>query len=145
MCIPESMIELISISITAIATLCAAFAAWMSYQVSKNTLEFQKKYSKNQQLIGRLNIDISKLHTLKYLISNPLSIADEKFESIEPLLIELKAELQSLEEIGVFDYATSKISKVSSLSEMVDHMAKENNYITEVIKVLEKRVDDVFK
>jgi len=57
MCITESMIEFISISITAIATLCAAFSAQMSYQVSKNTLEFQKNYSKNQQLIGRLNIN----------------------------------------------------------------------------------------
>ena len=139
------MIELTFIALTTIATISAAIAAWMSYLTSSRTLAFQKNYSKNQHLIARLNIIISKLKTLKCLMENPLEISDDKFSSIEPIFLEVKAELESLGEIGVFDYSSAKISKISSLGEMVDHMTKNNAYLSEVIDELEPKISEVFK
>lgn len=57
----------------------------------------------------------------------------------------MKLELEHLEEIGVFNYSAAKISKVSSLGEMVDHMAKNNAYLTEVIEELEQKISEIFK
>jgi len=57
----------------------------------------------------------------------------------------VKDDLQRLEEIEVFDYKKSKIANVNSLGEMVDHMAKNNQYITEVIVALEARLDAIYK
>ena len=85
------------------------------------------------------------MRTLRSLIANPLNTSDERFESIEPLLLVVKDDLQRLEEIEVFDYKKSKIANVNSLGEMVDHMAKNNQYITEVIVALEARLDAIYK
>ncbi|WP_152564982.1 hypothetical protein [Methylobacter sp. BBA5.1] len=139
------MIELIFIALTTIATISAAIAAWMSYLTSSRALSFQKNYTKNQHLITRLNIIISKLRTLKYMMENMLEISDDKFNSIESIFLEVKAELESLGEIGVFDYSSSKISKIPSLGEMVDHMAKNNAYLFEVIDEVEQKISEVFK
>ena len=139
------MIELIFIALTTIATISAAIAAWMSYLTSSRALSFQKNYAKNQHLITRLDIIISKLRTLKYMMENILEISDDKFNSIESIFLEVKAELESLGEIGVFDYSSSKISKIPSLDEMVDHMAKNNAYLFEVIDEVEQKISEVFK
>jgi hypothetical protein len=141
----ENMIELIFIALTTIATISAAIAAWMSYLTSSRALSFQKNHTKNRHLITRLNIIISKLRTLKYLMENMPEISDDKFNSIESIFIEVKAELESLEEIGVFDYSSSKMSKISGLGEMVDHMAKSNAYLVEIIDELEEKISEVFK
>ncbi len=144
-CITENMIELIFIALTTIATISAAIAAWMSYLTSSRALSFQKNYTKNQHLITRLNIIISKLRTLKYMMENILEISDDKFNSIESIFLEVKAELESLGEIGVFDYSSLKINKIPSLGEMVDHMAKNNAYLFEVIDEVEQKISEVFK
>ncbi len=143
------MIELIFIALTAIATISAAIAAWMSCLTSSRALSFQKNYTKNQHLITRLNIIISKLRTLKYMMENileiSLEISDDKFNLIESVFFEVKAELESLGEIGVFDYSSSKISKIPSLGEMVEHIAKNNAYLFEVIDEFEQKISEIFK
>lgn len=139
------MIEILFVGLTTAATLFAALSAWMSYRVSDNSLSFQKNYAKNQQLVTQLNSTISKLRTVKYLISNALAISDEQFGTIEPLFIEARLDLQRLEEIGAFDYSSYKISKVTSLGEAIDEMSAENTYLTEVIHALEARVACIFK
>ncbi len=79
------------------------------------------------------------------MMENMLEISDDKFNSIESIFLEVKAELESLGEIGVFDYSSSKISKIPSLGEMVDHMAKNNAYLFEVIDEVEQKISEVFK
>lgn len=49
------MIENTSLILTTAATIFAAIAAWCSYEVSKNSLDFKKNYTKNQNLINELN------------------------------------------------------------------------------------------
>jgi len=145
MCVTEDMIEIVFVGLTTAATLFAAVSAWMSYRTSDRSLNFQKNYAKNQQLIAQLNSTVSKLRTVKYLVSNTLSISDDQFGTIEPLFNEARLELEKLEEIGVFDYSSYRISKVTSLGEMVDQMPSENSYITEVIQALEERIAHIFK
>ena len=106
MCVTEDMIEIVFVGLTTAATLFAAVSAWMSYRTSDRSLNFQKNYAKNQQLIAQLNSTVSKLRTVKYLVSNTLSISDDQFGTIEPLFNEARLELEKLEEIGVFDYSS---------------------------------------
>lgn len=57
-------IENISLILTALATFFAAIATWYSYKVSQNSLDFQKNYAKNQNLINELNRIIYNAETL---------------------------------------------------------------------------------
>lgn len=139
------MIEIFFVGLTTAATLFAALSAWMSYRVSNSALNFQKNYAKNQLLIAQLNSTISKLRTVKYLISNTMSISDDQFGTIEPLFIEVRLDLQRLEEIGAFDYSSHRISKVTSLGEMIDEISSDNTYLAEVINALEARIACIFK
>lgn len=134
------MIENTSLILTAAATIFAAIAAWFSYQVSKNSLDFQKNYAKNQNLINELNRIIYKAETLQILIPKPLKLSDEEFESIEPLLLELKSELQRLNMHEIVKYEDLKISSVESKFDL----AKDNSSLKEVINKLEAKKAEIF-
>lgn len=139
------MIENGSLVLTALATLFAAIAAWFSYLVSRNSLRFQKSYARNQGLINNLNSVITKVRVLRTLMEDPGGISDEQFQSIEPLFSEIKADLQNLNDIGVIDFSSMKISRITSFGEMIDHMAKNNAYLSEVVDALEAALNDIFK
>lgn len=140
----DIMIENISLVLTTVATLSAAIAAWFSYRISKNSLNFQKNYAKNQSLVNELRSVSNKARTILSLISNPLDAPDNQFALIEPLFAELKANIQHFSNIGIIDYSSLKIKNVNSLGEMIDQMAKNNAYLTEIIEVLERKVNEIF-
>ena len=137
-------IETISILLTTAATIFAALAAFLSYLVSKNSLKFQKSYSKNQCLIYRINLVISKIKTLRILISNPLSVSDDKFISIQPIFLEMKSELESLKELNALKYSSLKLSKIISLEELMEHISDNHSFLFDVINDLEKKINDMF-
>ncbi|WP_180096367.1 hypothetical protein [Vreelandella sedimenti] len=74
-----------------------------------------------------------------------MSISDDQVGTIEPLFIEVRLDLLRLEEIGAFDYSSHRISKVTSLGEMIDEISSENTYLAEVINALEARIACIFK
>lgn len=139
------MTENIPVILTTIATLFAAISAWLSYRVSRNSLKFQKNYAKKQSLINELNSTINKARTIFTLMSAPLEAPDDQFALVEPLFAEFKTNLQHLSNIGVIDYRSLKIYKINSLGEMIDQMAKKNSYLTEVIDVLERKINEIFE
>lgn len=145
MCGTENMIENISLMLTAFATFCAALAAWFSYSVSKNSLDFQKSYAENQNLINNLHTTITKARVLRTLISNAGDISDDDFQSMEPLLLDIRSELQYLNNIGVIDYQSLKIYSVDGFGEMVDNVSKGNTYLSDVIEILEQKLSGIFK
>lgn len=135
------MIENTLLISTAIATIFAALAAWFSFMVSKNSLQFQKDYAKNQSLINELNRIIYKAETLLILIPKPLEMSDEEYDSIDPLLNELKSLLERLNIRNMINYENLKIYLID------DHfgLAKDLHCLSEVINELEKIKDGVFK
>lgn len=135
------MIENTLLIFTAIATFFAALAAWFSSMVSKNTLQFQKDYAKNQSLINELNRIIYKAETLLIRIPKPLELSDEEYESLDPLLNELKSLLERLSIRNMINYKNLKIYSIN------DHfgLAKDPSCLSEVINELEKIKDGVFK
>lgn len=138
MCEEVNMIESTLLITTSVATIFAALAAWFSYVVSKNALEFQKNYSKNQNLLNELNATIKEARSLKLIMS---SDADESNEEITSLIIKLKSNLQHLSVTRIIDYQALKLSSV----ENVYDLARENESLTEVIEELEKKYNEVFK
>lgn len=139
MCI--SMIENISIILTTVATIAAAIAAWFSFQVSKRSLAFQKNYAKSQQLFGELSRTIYEIETLQLLIPKPLDMSDDQHNSIEPLLTELKSELERFGIRNLIDYKSLKISSVESVFEL----AREFDSLGEALNVLENEKSNIFK
>lgn len=134
------MIENISLILTTIATTFAAIAAWCSYEVSKNSLNFQKNYAKNQNLLNELNRIIYYAETLQILIPKPLELSDEEFESIEPLLFKLKSELERLNTREIIQCEDLKISSVESKFDLVrDYFS-----LKEVINILEEKKSEIF-
>jgi hypothetical protein len=134
------MIENTSLILTTVATIFAAIAAWCSYKVSKNSLDFQKNYAKNQNLINEINRIIYKAETLQILIPKPLDLSDDEFESIEPLLLELKSELERLNISKIVKYEALKISSVETMFDL----AKDDSSLKEVINKLEEKKAGIF-
>jgi len=134
------MIENTSLILTTTATIFAAIAAWCSYKVSKNSLDFQKNYAKNQSLINELNRIIYKAETLQILIPKPNDLSDDEFESIELLLHELKSELERLNIRRIVKYEELKISSVESKFDL----ARDNSSLKEVINKLEEKKAETF-
>jgi hypothetical protein len=127
--------EPISDILTAIATIAAAVAAWCSFQVSRRSLDFQKNYAKNQQLLGELSRAIYKIETLQWLIPKPLETSDEEYEGIEPLLADLKSELERFGVRGLIDYKSLKISSVRNIIDLVgvfDSLGEARNVLDSV-------------
>lgn len=145
MCGIENMIENIPVVLNTAATLFAAIAAWFSFVVSKNSLKFQKNYAKNQNLINKLNITITKARTLQGLLGNITNISDSDVSSMEPLFFEIKAEVQHLDTIGEIEFRSLKLSSVDRFGVLIDQMSKKRNCLSEVIEILEQKVNNVFK
>jgi|LWDU01.1.fsa_nt_gi replication fork clamp-binding protein CrfC len=138
MCGEANMIESTLLITTTAATIFAALAAWFSYMVSKKTLEFQKNYSKNQNLLNELNSTVNEARSLKLIM---FSDAAESNEEITSLIIKLKSNLQHLSVTGIIDYQALKLSSVENVYEL----ARDNESLTEVIEELEKKYNEVFK
>ena len=134
------MIENTSLILTTSATIFAAIAAWCSYEVSKNSLDFQKKYAKNQNLINELNSIIYTVETLQILIPKPQKLSDDEFESIEPLLIKLQSELERLNTREIIKYEDLKISLVKNKFDLV----RDYSSLKEVIIKLEEKKSETF-
>ena len=135
------MIETTLLVLTAVATFFAALAAWFSFLVSMSSLKFQKNYAENQNLISELNRTIYKAETLQILIPKPLEMSDPEYESLDPLLNELKSSLERLNNRSIVNYESLKIHSIK------DHLglAKDCSCLSEVINELEKVKDSVFK
>lgn len=126
--------------LAAVATAFAALAAWCSFEVARRSLDFQKKYAKNQNLINELNRTIYKAETLQILIPKPLELSDEQYESIEPLLEEIKSELERFNNRSVIEYTELSISSVNSKYDL----ARDNSSLAEVISTLESVKSNIF-
>lgn len=133
-------IENISLILTTIATFFAAIATWYSYKVSQNSLDFQKNYAKNQNLINELNRIIYNAETLKILIPEPFELSDDEFESIEPLLSKLKLELKHLGARKIIVYQNLTISSIENKYDL----ARNNSSLEEVIDMLEGKKAETF-
>jgi len=135
------MIEITLLIVTAVSTFFAAVAAGLSYLVTNNSLKFQKNYGKNQSLIQNLHRTINTATNIKTLMQqNPLDIADEDYELIEPLLSQLKSELLYLSNAGAINYEELKVSSINTVYDL----AREKPSLDEVIKELESSVNVIF-
>lgn len=127
--------------LAAIATFFAAITAWCSFEVARRSLDFQKKYAKNQKLINEVNRTIYKSETLQILIPKPLEMTDEEFDSIEYLLKEMKSDLEMFNNRNLINYQELKISKIETKYEL----AKEFDSLQAVIDKLETINAEVFE
>lgn len=138
------MIEMIATGFAAVGALASAIAAWKSYRTSENALKFQKKYSRNQRSIARIQAIITKLRCLKSILLNPLESSDEKFKSLESLYCEIKSELEGLVEAGVLPPRKSKFFEAKSFAEIVDQQPLADDEIDKEIERLEEKIDEIF-
>lgn len=141
MCEEANMIENTLLITTAASTIFAALAAWFSFMVSRSSLKFQKNYAKNQNLINELNRTIYKAETLQILIPKPLEMSATEYESLDPLLDELKSSLERLNNRSIVNYESLKIHSIKN------HLglAKDDSCLSEVISELEKIKGGIFK
>lgn len=135
------MLENIALVLTTIATAFAAFAAWCSFEVSRRSLDFQKKYANNQNVLSEINRSIYKAETLQILIPKPLEMSDGEFNSIEPLLQELKSELERYNNRDIVDYQRLTISKINTVYEL----ARDQESLNQVINSLENAKSKIFE
>jgi hypothetical protein len=124
-----------------VATIAAAVAAWCSYMVSRDSLEFQKTYAENMSLIEELNRTIYKAETLQILVPEPLKMPDDEFNSIDSLITNLQSELKRLDIRNVINYGDLKISSVNNKYELSEDVT----CLKEVIQTLISKHAKVFR
>lgn len=125
--------ELLFIVLPAFSTLAAAVAAWFSFLTSKASLDFQKQFAKNRNLINRLELSITKLRTINSILSNTLSVSDELFTSTDFLMDEIIVELHAYIERGLLGKSDLNRDKL-----------KNTVYLNNLIAQLESAVDSFF-
>ena len=101
--------EIVLVGFTTAATIAAAVAAWFSYNVSKQTLEFQKKAATSQILHTQLLSIQGKLLKIRLNLDDIYGSSDEDFKSLEPMFNEVK------KEIDILNYQTSVNEKILEL------------------------------
>ena len=79
--------------------------------------------------------------TLQILIPKPLEMSDEKFDSIDPLLKNLKSELERFGCRNIVNYKEFKISNIKNKSDLV----REFNSLEEVVHKLEAVNSRIFE
>ena len=104
-----SKMEIVLVGFTTAATIAAAVAAWFSYNVSKQTLELQKKAATSQILHTQLLSIQGKLLKIRLNLDDIYGSSDEDFKSLEPMFNEVK------KEIDILNYQTSVNEKILEL------------------------------
>jgi len=124
MCQGDDM-EILFIGVTAVATSFAAFSAWCSYRVSRESLKFQKIIAKNQNKTIQFNNVLIKLCSLKRLQKNVLDLSDDEFSSIEGIFDEVLKQLEELSSISDFNWKLLELSKCTDAALLNDTILNE--------------------
>jgi len=96
--------------LTVLATAFAAGSAWCAYQVSKQSLLFQKSVAKNQNIAMQFNNVLTKLCSLNRMIKkNSLEQSDEQIESLDDIFSEIVAQLEELSDISALDWTVLRV------------------------------------
>jgi len=91
--------------------------------------------------LSELSRVIYKIETLQLLIPRPLEMSDEEHESLEPLLSELKSELERFGVRNLVDYKNLKISSIENIFDFV----REFDSLGEAFNVLKNEKSNIFK
>jgi len=135
----KAVLEQVPIYASAIAAICAAYAAYKSWAVSQNSLNLQKAYFQNQDAILKVNSIIEKLENLSiYIIRNPLELADNELEQGEVLLNQIKRSFSSLRVAAIEKAYIPNIDKLSSLVDIYEEYNKNPMYIEKLVIQLKK-------
>lgn len=138
------MADLLPACLSALATAAAAFAAWMSWLTARNSLTFQKRLALHQYVLLRLNATLTKLQTLKSLLSNVIAISDHDFARIEPLFAECQSDLKRLELSDNITAVGSSSFRTSSFGELIDSLNQDKTPIDIEINNMRKALDAFF-
>ena len=131
---------------SAIAAICAAYAAYKSWSVSKNSFNLQKSYILNQDLIIRINSTIEKIEKLSILIMrNPLELPDEKITHGDLLIEQIKESLDLLRVAEDDKSCLSNIDNISSLMGVYENVGNNSLYLENLIIQLKRYKDTKLK
>jgi len=132
-------IEQIPIYASAIAAICAAYAAYKSWSVSKSSFNLQRAYIQNQDLIVKINSIIEKLEKLSIVIMrNPLELSDNELEHGDLLLTQIKESLALLKVAAESHSSIPNMDSISGLIDIYEISKKESMYIENSINKLKK-------
>ncbi len=135
----NAIIEQIPVYASAIASVCAAYAAYKSWAVSQNSLNLQKAYIQNQDAILKVNSVIEQLERLSiFIVRNPLELADNELEEVEALLNQIKRSLASLRVAALEKAYIPNIEKVSCIVDVYEEYKKNPMHIENLVIQLKK-------
>ena len=95
--------------LTVLATSLAAGSAWCAYQVSKQSLLFQKSVAKNQNIAMQFNNVLTKLCSLNRMSKSVYQQSDEQFKALDGIFSEIVAQLEELSDISALDWTALRV------------------------------------
>lgn len=124
---------------SAVSAICAAYAAYKSYSVSKDSFNLQMKFIQNQDLIFKINLTIEELESLSIIVArNPLELPDSEIGNVEISIQQIKNSLGVLN-VGSFNKTSiPSIDKFSSLEKLYRAYSENPMFIENSINQLKK-------
>tara|TARA_R110001592_G_scaffold46416_1_gene147742 strand:- start:2162 stop:2617 length:456 start_codon:yes stop_codon:yes gene_type:complete len=133
------LIEQVPVYAAAIAAIFAAYAAYRSWLISKNSFNLQKAYIHNHDLILRINSAIEKLEKMSiFIIRSPLALSKEEHIELELLFTQIKELFSLLKLTADIPLSLPNIDKFSSLGELYEIAGNNSLYLENLINQLKK-------
>jgi hypothetical protein len=125
-----------------VAAFFSAFAAWKLYEISKDTLNFQKSLVKYKSNLSYIDNILNNLIRLKELLKplDPLNQSDSDFDRCDILLSEIKDDLNILSNL---ENEIPKLSEVNNMGDVYHILGDNPSYLDDTINQLKKLRDSL--
>lgn len=139
----NQFLQILLALLATIAAIASAVAAWKSFVISQNALDFQKKLAKHQDDVFALRLILTNLYRLKRLLGNPLAASDGDFSSVELIYLEIKNDLDRLTESATLPHGRSALLATSSLADLIQDRNSTIRLLDTEIRMIETTISDL--
>ncbi|HCG8744441.1 TPA: hypothetical protein ACF339_004540 [Vibrio parahaemolyticus] len=109
------------VALSAISAFFAAVAAWFSFNVSRESLRFQKKLASNQVVSVQLNSVLSLLVNVRLVLSDVYGAQDVEFSSVESTFREFKKQIKSISYQTQLPPELLMLKEKTTVAQLTDH------------------------
>ncbi|HHI5025588.1 TPA: hypothetical protein ACP5VK_004705 [Vibrio parahaemolyticus] len=109
------------VALSAISAFFAAVAAWFSFNVSRESLRFQKKLASNQVVSVQLNSVLSLLVNVRLVLSDVYGAQDAEFSSVESTFREFKKQIKSISYQTQLPPELLMLKEKTTVAQLTDH------------------------
>ncbi len=123
-----------------VATFAAAYATYKAWQISKQSLNFQKSLVKNKESHDKISILISKFIELKTIMGKDFGeISDEDFQYSDELIADIKKLTESINISLEIELKIPYLKRIEHVGIAYEALDLNKQYFEDVIRYLSSK------